>query len=570
MGNRGWGPRFRQRHPAHHLPYPIPYLLAALCAACATPVAPSGGPADQTPPRLLESAPAADAVRVRTDRLVLTFSEAVDERALRQALALAPDFERPPEVTTRGRTAEVVFPDSLRPNTTYVVTLGTELKDLRGVALREPITLAFATGDRLDRGRIAGTVRDPATGEGVGGTGVFAYALADSVAALPDSLRAAALPDPREAAPDYRTQTGEDGAFRLDYLRDADFFVVAVEDRDRSRRADPGEAFAAPPRPAVRAADADSAGVPELALFRTRLDTIPPEPLRVRPRSRSRFAVRFTEPVRLDTLDAAVFAVEDSVSGRAVPVEAVYADADPQQLVLRTAPMAEAVHRLTVVRPDAVRDSSGNVLRAQPLSFTPPAEADTVRLRFLGFEPVRGDSAVTLRPGERAAVRFSEPPDPARLAVQDETGAALPFTTTTEDGTRLRIVPEAEGPFRLLVREPDSTFARRYQPFPADSLGGITGVALADSVADGSVLVEAVPIGGNPVTVEAAADGTFVLPRLPGGAVRLRAFVDRDGDGRWDGGRLAPYRPPEPLLLVPEPTRVRPRWETEVDTLRVE
>jgi hypothetical protein len=46
--------------------------------------------------------------------------------------------------------------------------------------------------------------------------------------------------------------------------------------------------------------------------------------------------------------------------------------------------------------------------------------------------------------------------------------------------------------------------------------------------------------------------------------------LDRDGDGAWDGGRLAPYAPPEPLRWLPEPVRVRARWETEVEPVRIE
>ena len=199
-------------------------------AGCASPVAPSGGPEDTTPPALDASEPAAGAVLVRADRLVLTFSEGVDEATVGRALSVAPGWAVPPEVRARGRRVEVLFPDSLRANTTYVVTLDTNLRDLRGVALRQPITLAFATGPTLDRGRIAGRVLDPQTGRAAPGLDVFAYVLPDSVATMDSTAHADALPDPTTTAPDYRTQTGPDGAFVLDYLRPGPFFVVAVAD----------------------------------------------------------------------------------------------------------------------------------------------------------------------------------------------------------------------------------------------------------------------------------------------------------------------------------------------------
>jgi hypothetical protein len=124
----------------------LPFLLCLLLAVgCATPIPPSGGPEDTTPPRLEAAEPAADAVNVRADRLVLTFSEDVDEGSVVRAFGIAPGWETPPDVRVRGRRVEVTFPDSLRANTTYVVTLDTNLRDLRNVALPQPITLAFAT-----------------------------------------------------------------------------------------------------------------------------------------------------------------------------------------------------------------------------------------------------------------------------------------------------------------------------------------------------------------------------------------------------------------------------------------
>ena len=64
--------------------------------------------------------------------------------------------------------------------------------------------------------------------------------------------------------------------------------------------------------------------------------------------------------------------------------------------------------------------------------------------------------------------------------------------------------------------------------------------------------------------VRANADGTFTIPGLLPGPVALRAFVDRDGDGAWDGGQLRPYAAPEPLVVLPSAT-VRARWDTEID-----
>ena len=584
--------------------------LCLLTAGCATPLRPSGGPEDRTPPQLTASVPAAGATRVADRRVVLTFSERVDEAAFRRALTVTPTPERAPDVRVRGHEAEVVF-DSLRADVTYVLTLGTELRDLHGVALPAPLTLAFATGDRIDRGRLGGLVREPATGRGAAGTAVFAYRLpADT------TLR----PDPRTATPDYRTQTGTDGTFTLDYLRPGPYFVVAVTDRNRNGRADATEPFAVPPAPVLRAVEPDSAaaegpptadrrppteaaptdnrppgapppgqrppgnrppGTPSAPVFfLTRTDTTGPEARTVMGRSARVVTVRFDEPVRLDSAAAGDWAVEDSLrEGAAAVVTGVWLRPDDAREVYVGVAAAPGGTRpaLRLVRAGAVRDSVGNAAAPFARGFTPSAVPDTAQARFAAFlptVPTAADSALVLRPGERPGVRFTLPLTTdearARIAVRDPAGAALPYTLENTDAVTLRLLVEAPR-FSVAVAVGDTTRTRRFvQPGP-DALGAVLGRVEG---LDGTVVLEAIPDGpvvrGRPSFIaRTGPDGTFSFPTLPPGPYRLRLFADRDGDGAWDGGTLAPYAPPEPLAWLRSTFRVRPRWDTDLGTLRL-
>ena len=534
----------------------VPPALLALtlwAAACATPGAPTGGPVDTTPPALVSSLPETGATRVADSTVVLTFSERLDPTA-RTAVTVAPTGDVAPEVTVRGRELRIALP-GLRDSTTYVVTVGTTLKDNHGVALQAPVTFAFATGDAIDAGRIDGRVRSPQTGDGAQ-LAVWAYALADSAAA------------PAPGAPDYRTETGADGAFALEYLRPGPYAVVAVRDANRNLRADPGEAFAVAPRPAVRA---DTARAEPLALWVTTLDSIPPRAQRVRPVSQRRFSVRFDEPVQLRDASAQGWTVADSVSGRQAAVR-VYqpADAPFEVFVVSEAPLAPTPHHVSFrpATPPALADSSGQAPEPFRLSFTPPARPDTVEARFLGVAPGSARDTVTvLRPGDLPRVRFSAPLAPAdrdaRIALTaDGQRLAVPFATT--DGVTYRPVPPDAAAlparFAVEVQTPDSTVRRRFEVAGKREMGGLVGRVEAD----GPVWVEARPASGEPVATRAAPDGTFSVQGLLPGPYTLRAWVDRDGDGRWSGGALRPYQAPEPLALVLEALQVRARWETEV------
>ena len=534
-------------------------LLLAALAGCATPVAPTGGPADTTPPAYVASLPAQGATRVTGREVRITFSERLDAASAARAVTVTPAGETPPRVRVSGDELVVDLPP-LRDSTTYVVTVGTGLSDARRVTLAAPVTVAFATGDRIDAGRIDGVVRRPDDARPAAGLGVWAYALAPDTTAAP--------PDPRTVAPDYRTETGSDGRFRLDYLRPGRYFVVAVADRNRNARADDGEAAAVPPRPSTRA---DSADVPRLDLWVAQADTTAPTVRTVRALSDRRLSVRFSEAVELNA-QAGGWTAVDSASGASVALRASQPAPTEVVLVARRS-LPATPHRIRLTAPDALADSAGNALATRDARVTPAARPDTVTARPAAFEPsARADSAAVLAPGAWPGVRFTAAPDTVVARLLDADGEAIPTRPETADGLLTRLVPIdtpalADGrPVRLEVTVGDSTQTQRVRRLAPDETGGIVGTV---PDAPGRVVVEATLADETTLRTTADADGRFAFAGLPAGPVRLRLWADRDADGRWTPGRLAPYAAPEPLLVLAEPVVVRARWDTDVEPERL-
>ena len=245
-----------------------PLWCATLWAACATPLPPGGGPPDDTPPHIVESIPAAGATNVSEASLRIVFSEYINEGSLRRALSIIPEPETPPELDWRGPRVEIRLAGPLRDSTTYVFTLDTGLRDVRGVALTAPLVLAFSTGPTLNAGILAGRVVQGHDGSPAPGVDVLAYAAHDG--APPDSL---------PARPAYRTQTDSDGVFRFEYMTERHWFVAALEDANYNTRPDPGESFAPPPLPTLLA-DTSRASL-EIPWMLTRIDTMRADSLRV-------------------------------------------------------------------------------------------------------------------------------------------------------------------------------------------------------------------------------------------------------------------------------------------------
>ncbi len=553
-------------------------VLALLLAACANPRPPTGGPPDQTPPALEASTPEAGAVNVSAASVQMTFSEYVDAASFARAFSINPPLEGRLVFKWRRRRVEIRFPEPLRENTTYILTLDTDLRDAHNVALKQPITLAFSTGPVINKGRIAGRVLDAGQGTGLSGFDVLAYA-------APDSAAPAVLPE----RPDYRTQTDEGGQFAFAYLNEQPYFVVAVQDRNRNRRPDATEAFAVPPRPVLRA-DTVQTGAEDLRWLAAPLDTIPPALQRVRPLSSRRLALRFSESIQLTSRDTTGWLLQDSLAGRNVALRAVYLfPDDPRQVFWLTDSLAAVPHRLRVGA--TVTDSSGNRVLPDVLGFTPPAEADTLRLRFLGFAPQPtapgGQGPSVLPPSVLPGVRFNQPLDEARLreivAVQDTTGQALAFTAASADGTtyRLQQSPALQPGQTLQVRvdgrrlgAADTVFTQRFERISPRQLGDLSGTVTARDTS--RVIVVELYVTGEQAsarpyaTTQADATGRFLFRDLPEHTYRFRAFVDHNGNGRWDVGTITPYRPAEPVAWATEAPSWRARWESALaDTLRI-
>jgi hypothetical protein len=562
---RGSGPCSEKRYP-HSL---AAILIVFVGVSCATPIAPTGGPADDVPPRLVASDPAADAVRVLRSEWTLTFSERIDEASFRRALSIVPEPALPPQVRVKKRTASISVGDSLRPNTTYLVTLDTELKDAHGVRVTRPITYAFATGENIDKGTIRGVVVEGISGRPVSGVDVFAYsANRDTTAGSTSTARRA----------EYRTQTGPDGAFTLEYLPRRAFFVVAVRDQNGNRMFDEGERFAVPPYPSIAPVPEDSTRHPGL-WYLADADTTAPDVRSVRARWATRVEIGYTEPVRLRSTDVDEWVLTDSLEATRYAVRAVYQDADDQnQVMLWTDSLGSRAFRLEL---PPVADSAGNASPADTAIFTGSRRQDTTTVRLRAFGPRRAPGAgtpITLFPGVHPSLTLSsvvsnEVLDGA-ISVFGADSSLVSFARETGNNTTHHLIIDGEVSADTVVVQVatldarvDTTYRARYVRMKPEELGTLSGVAVGSDRRVAEILAEDRFAGRvEAVAVDSAGAYSF---ELPGGRYRVGLFADADSSLTWTGGYPAPYRRAE-LRVWSDTVRVRPKWETVVDTLFLE
>jgi methionine-rich copper-binding protein CopC len=134
-------------------------LAVALApAGCARKGAPSGGPPDIVPPRVLSAAPDSGTAGVALDAaLSISFSEGMEPKSTGEAVSLAPRVDIR-QRRWKGRQLSLVLEQPLRADQTYTLFLANTARDAHGNVLAAGRTIVFSTADSFPPGLIEGRI----------------------------------------------------------------------------------------------------------------------------------------------------------------------------------------------------------------------------------------------------------------------------------------------------------------------------------------------------------------------------------------------------------------------------
>jgi len=534
-------------------------------AGCAKVGSPAGGPEDKVPPRVVMSSPADSAVNVdRRTGVVIEFSKRMHKESVERALFISPYPDPYPRLDwSRGeRLLALHFDEPLDSNRTYVITVGTDARDSRNNRLASAFSFAFATGPRMNSGRIVGSAWEIAMKPAVGAT-VGLYPIgADS-----------SDPDPSLRYPLYTTQAGERGGFSFGYLPPGRYRVFAWRDRESDELIGPDEAVAVPARDAI-IGEGETARLPGMILLPS--DRRPPELVLIRPVDRTHAELRFDEPVPAESLSAEIVS-PDTLAATVIP-----GMKPSQTVIVRTSEMVPG--RSYGVRVH-VADQAGNRAEYGPDTtlFDGTGLPDTTAPGVLGTElpqPVMSDTLAFL------ALWFDDVLGEVRLDSLDvwEDSLRVGGTWRRTGVNRLAFRPAAKlSPGRTLWRIPlgpisdlsgnrgRDTLRVVLMRVPPDSLGELTGTVTDSSATESAkIIIQARPLRGEArFETSLPGPGPWGLPNLPAGGYTLFAWHDRDEDGLWSPGGVLPFRPAE-RWTASDTVYVRARWTVPGGSLTFE
>ncbi|MFA6456520.1 MAG: Ig-like domain-containing protein [Bacteroidota bacterium] len=543
------------------------FLSFILLAGCAGQRPPEGGPVDTVPPEIISVFPQPNTVNYSEKSIILEFSEYVDRRSTEEAIFISPTIEEK-EFDWSGTELEITFNESLRKNTTYVVTVGTDVVDTRARnRMANAFTVSFSTGPKIDNGAIAGKVFDVKP-EGVM---IFSYRL--------DAIRKDTL-NPAVTKPDYLTQTGKNGEFLLKNLSPGTYRVFAIRDEYRNLLYDP-ETDEAGTTDDITLTEKDTLKT-GIAFTVAKEDTTPPRLSSATVPDNHHLVVQFSEPMDTSSVRLQNFFVSDTLFQKSLPIRQMFPNNDLlNSFTLVTEKQSQDERYVVMVR--SVTDMSGFVINplAAAKQFTGSSVRDTIPPTLTGAS-IKG-SAVSIFPHDRLWLTFSDAlqplPDSAVMLRRARDSSLIPSTVSMDNPARITLVPiaplSANEQLLLTIHWKnikdlfgnflkDSVTGMKFVIADPDNYGSIAGTFAG--LSEATTVIQAENINDikqaeRKTTLEPS--GAFQFTRLPEGRYILKAFEDKNVNQKQDAGIVFPFLRAERFSTYRDTLRVRARWPVD-------
>ena len=151
------------------------FSFALLLAGCARMGNPDGGWYDDTPPYVVDSSPKDMAVDVKPKRISIYFNEFVKLEDAQNKVIVSPPQLEMPEIKASGKRVIVDLKDSLKENTTYSIDFGDAISDFTEGNPMGNYAFTFSTGQVIDTLQVSGYVLNAENLEPIKGIQVGLY-----------------------------------------------------------------------------------------------------------------------------------------------------------------------------------------------------------------------------------------------------------------------------------------------------------------------------------------------------------------------------------------------------------
>jgi Big-like domain-containing protein len=533
---------------------------------CATKGRPGGGPVDKTPPEIIYTFPAIDSLGVKNlDEIQVHFSERMDESSVKKSLFISPTLDYEIDWSGGDELTLEISPDSLQPNQTYVITLGSGAQDSRRNKMTSSFQFAFSTGDYLDQGKISGNIIDLKKNEVMY---IYAYEYVEN-----DTI------DPRFHTARFLTQSGDNGQFQLSYLPLKNYRVFVVEDQNKNLLLDAAYERIGFPTNDV---NLDSLNLEFFGLhFKlTQIDTSAPFITGARAIFNNTILLRASE--ELKELVHNKISIVDTLHHNNLNIIGITEskESSSQYLLYTDIQDSTAYYRMTVTD---IADTNNNQQEEPSIVyFSGNNRKDTTSFELKVLLPP--DSAKTFSIYADVITGFSLPVNTSSLnngfkfihEPNDTLTGSWNLQELKQGGYQLYNDLEPGNDYRIILQTKlinsvwgdtlqDTVFNHIFSTVSSDEFGSISGRILIDSTRLSQLYLSTVPIKRKSKSYQVimTEKNEFKIDWLLEGFYIFKGFFDLDNDQKWSPGKMEPFQFAEPIFVKDDTIRVRKRWETD-------
>jgi len=503
------------------------------------------------------------------NRIVISFSESMDKKSIADAVFISPRPKDSPTFSWKKNNLYITLVDTFSTNTTYVVTIGTAIKDIRGNKLENSYSFAFSTGEIINAGAISGFIFEndkPASGITIG---LYDFSVADSIEFL-DSLY-----------PPYLTQSGKNGEFILEYLPDGEYLALAYDDKNKNQLLNyPAEKFGLPDKVVFLSKENLSQ---ELKISLISADTSKPAIISVGLTKDNLIKTRFSKTLSCRSVNNHLDQIElvsdsaESISFPAVSVKESGED-ETNSFNFYFGQLRNDRYRLRIgakLFRDVRIDSS--FIYGEPFDIQILEDSTLPQLEnfTLNGKTIYPDEAIL-------KFDFSEPIEllssfDSSIQVYDTDDNRQVISCNWIDNFKLSALlnnSEWGKSYYVIYNEKafadlsgnlsgDSITVFKFSIYNFDSLGEISGEIKYGKGLDSNSIayLTAQNVSGDMRLTKAVNKAKFNFT-LPSGKYFLSGFIDKNANGAYNAGSLRPFRLAETISFSPDTIRVRTRFET--------
>lgn len=534
---------------------------AFFLSTCANQLPPGGGDIDTIPPEIIEFYPQDGTTNYDEVYFEIGFSEYVDKRSVQDAIFISPAIEGEIEYDWSGKYLRVYFPETLREKTTYVVTIGTDVADYNNKnRMAEAFTFTFSTGNEIDRRVVTGKVYDPKAEDVM----IFAYLMNDTTT------------NPLSYKPDYISQAGRKGDYKLMGLAAGKYRIFAVQDEYRDLLFQPDQDRIGIPFSEVEFAKEDTL-YEGLDFFLTSADTTAPRLISAVMTDELHVLVNISERFDSTIITKNNFHFIDSTSGTITePLYAYKGNTKPTEFVL-VVPERFTVSDKIFVIADTLQDMDENFYAKDFTSVTISEIADTTRPKLFKTIPVAGNRNADFLNQEFYFYfddAFNREAEKIGISLQDTLKRPVKFDVTFPDDASFKITPaqrlEPQKDYVIKIdfskfRDAagnyyDSVYQYKFKTINGLDFTGVTGIISNANFSQNPVFVLEGTGREKKTYKQTVNKNNFSFERVEAGKYFLWCFYDTDSSGTYSYGTANPFLPSEEFFFYKDTLNLKPRW----------